>query len=143
VRFSHERIGPWIESKYLSRMNRLRSFTALLALLTFFAAFAEQVWASTCDGAMRMGSTPSHAQEMVGMEHTPAPSPHQDQTPRSPECPLAAALAANGGCIFTYHPAPALAPAPPLPLISSAVLANPADVPVLLLSRPQFRPPKP
>lgn len=124
-------------------MNRFRTLAALLALLIFFAAFAEQVWASTCDGAMRMGSTPSHSEEMAGMQHTPAPSPHQEQAPHSPECPLAAALAANGGCIFTYHPAPVLAPAPPLPLISSAVQANLADLPVLILARPQFRPPKP
>lgn len=124
-------------------MNRLRTFAALLALLTFFAAFAEQVWASTCDGAMRMGPIPSHSEAMAGMEHSPAPSPQQDHGTQPPECPLAAALAANGGCIFTYHPAPALAPAPPLPLISSAVRANPADAPVLLLARPQFRPPKP
>jgi hypothetical protein len=122
--------------------RRVRTFVALLALLTFFAAFAEQVWASTCDGAMRMGSTPSHSEEMAGMEHTPAPSPPQDQGPRSPECPLAAAFASNGGCSFSYHPAPALATLPPAPL-SSSVLANPADAPVLLLARPQFRPPKP
>ena len=121
--------------------QRLRTFAALLALLTFFVAFAEQVWASTCDGAMRMGSTPSHTEATAGMKHMPAPSPQQDQEPRSPECPLAAALAANGGCSFAYHPAPALATLPPAPL-SSSVMANPADVPVLLLARPQFRHPK-
>jgi hypothetical protein len=120
-------------------MNRVRSFAALIALLTFSTAFAEQVWAATCDGAMRMG-TPSQAEGMAGMHHPPA---QHHPTPRSPECPLAAALAANGGCVFTYHPARALATAPPPALSASPVLANPADVPVLLLARSRFRPPKP
>jgi hypothetical protein len=127
------------EDSFLA-MNPLRTAFALIALLTFSAAFAEQVWASTCDGAMRMES-PSRPETMTGMHHTPAPSNHP--APRAPECPLAAALAVNGGCIFTCHPAPALATAPLSPPTSSAVLANPADVPVLLLARSQFRPPKP
>lgn len=119
-----------------------RTLAALLALFTFFAAFGEQVWASTCDGTMRMGSTPTRAEAMAGMQHTPAPAPQQDHGTRSPECPLAAALAANGGCIFTYHPAPALVTAPPPAPNSSAVLASRADAPTLLLARSQFRPPK-
>jgi hypothetical protein len=121
---------------------RLRTFAALLALLTFFAAFAEQVWASTCDGAMRMGSTPSHSEAIAGMQHGPAHSPHKTPAPRSPECPLAAALAANGGCIFTYHPAAAPAAAPLQALGTSVVAAAPADALDLLFASPQFRPPK-
>jgi hypothetical protein len=122
-------------------MSRLRTFAALLALLTFFASFAEQVWASTCDGAMRMGSTPSHAEAMAGMHQAPADSQHHP-APRSPECPLAAALAANGGCIFTYHPAPASATAPPQAPTAPAVRSAHADLPDLLFVSPQFRPPK-
>lgn len=122
-------------------MNRLRTFAALLALLTFSASFAEQVWASTCDGAMRMGSTPSHAEAMAGMQHAPAESPHP--TPRSPECPLSAALASNGGCIFTYHPSPAPVVAPLQAPNAPAVMAAPADALDLLFVSPQFRPPKP
>jgi hypothetical protein len=121
-------------------MNRFRTFGALLALFTFSASFAEQVWASTCDGAMRMGSTPSHAEAMAGMQHGPAEMPHP--TPRSPECPLAAALASNGGCIFTYHPAPPPAAAPPQAPSARAVRPAHVDVPDLLFVSPQFRPPK-
>jgi hypothetical protein len=123
-------------------IRRLRTFAALLVLLTFSTAFAEQVWASTCDGAMRMGSTPSHAEAMAGMDHAPADS-QQHPAPRPPECPLAAALAANGGCIFTFHPAPAPAAAPLQAPGTPAVRPAHSDAPDLLFVSPQFRPPKP
>jgi hypothetical protein len=122
-------------------MMRLRTFAALIALLTFSAAFAEQVWASTCDGTMRMGSTPSYAEAMAGMGHAPTDSRHEPPPP--PECPLAAALAANGGCIFTYHPTPAPAAAPVQVLSAPAVRPAHADASDLLFVSPQFRPPKP
>src|SRR5829696_6183000 len=51
-----------------SGMNRRRTLAALIALVAFAAALTEQVWASTCDGAMRMADV-QEAEAMAGMEH--------------------------------------------------------------------------
>ncbi|HEU0302451.1 MAG TPA: hypothetical protein VFR37_23530, partial [Longimicrobium sp.] len=92
-------------------MIRRRMLAALLALATFTASFAEQVWASTCDETMDMQEMP-RAEAMTGMDHgqghgsMPAPAPDHDR--RAPECPLAAALALTGGCSITFQPATGL-----------------------------------
>ena len=127
------------------RMTRRRSIAALLALLAFTAAFAEQVWASTCDGAMRMPDM-AQSEAMAGMDHgqehgsMPAPSPDHDHP--DPECPLAAALALTGGCSITYQPATGLASPQLFPATASAALPGPDDVFDLLPATPPFHPPK-
>lgn len=126
-------------------MTRRRTIAALLALLAFTAAFAEQVWASTCDQGMRMPDMP-RAEAMAGMHHgqehgsMPAPAPDDERHP--PECPLAAALALTGGCTITYQPATGLASPQLLAAIMSAALHASDDVLDLLPATPPFHPPK-
>ena len=130
----------------LVSMIRRRTLAALLALLAFTAAFAEQVWASTCDGAMRMPEMPQ-TEVMAGMDHEqehgsiPAPSPDHDHHPE-PECPLAAALALTGGCSITYQPATGLASPQLFGTTAAAALPGPDDVLDLLPATPPFHPPK-
>jgi hypothetical protein len=123
--------------------RRFRMIAALVALFTFTAAFAEQVWASTCDGEMEMAAAPG-AMDMPGMDHGPAPdrAPAPGHDRRGPECPLAAALALTGGCIITFQPATGLRA--PQFFAATTPSALPATDPVLdlLLAAPPFHPPK-
>jgi hypothetical protein len=125
--------------------RRFRTLAALFALLTFTASFAEQVWASTCDGAMEMAEAPG-AMKMPGMDHgqmpdhgTP-PAPEHDR--RAPECPLAAALALTGGCTITFHRADGLRPPQFFAATTASALPAPDQVLDLLLAAPPFHPPK-
>jgi hypothetical protein len=127
--------------------RRFRILAALIALFTFTASFAEQVWASTCDGAMEMAEAPA-AMDMPGMDHgpapdhAPAPAPVPDHDRRGPECPLAATLALTGGCIITFQPAARLSS--PQFFTASTASALPAQDGMLdlLLAAPPFHPPK-
>lgn len=126
-------------------MKRRRMLAALLALATFTASFAEQVWASTCDESMGMPDMP-RAEAMAGMdhgqEHGPAPAPAPDHDGRAPECPLAAALALTGGCTITFQPGTGLGFQQVFGSTTSAALPAPADVLGRLPAAPPFHPPK-
>jgi hypothetical protein len=123
--------------------RRFRILAALFALFTFTASFAEQVWASTCDGAMEMAEAPG-AMDMAGMDHRQAPddTPAPDHDRRAPECPLAAALALTGGCTITFQPAPRLGSPQFFSATTASALPAMDRVLDLLLAAPPFHPPK-
>lgn len=116
---------------------------ALFALLTFTASFAEQVWASTCDGAMEMAEA-QDSMDMAGMEHGPVPdhAPASDHDRHAPECPLAVALALTGGCIITFQPATGLRAPQFFAATTPSALPAADQVLDLLLAAPPFHPPK-
>lgn len=131
--------------------HRARVLAALLALFAFTAAFAEQVWASTCAQTEMAASAsmpemgagaaehlqPGHGQEM------PMPGHGQErhsQMPAGDDCPLRAVAAS--GCVLFSFPAPETA-VPDFSAAPSARMAPAAQAtPDLLLAFPQFHPPQ-
>lgn len=132
-----------VRTDNFSRMTRRRTLAALLALVAFTAAFAEQVWASTCDEGMTdMPRTEAMAGMDHGQEHGSTPAPAPDDERREPECPLAAALALTGGCTITFQPATGLTSPQVFAAATSAALPASDDVLDLLPAAPPFHPPK-
>ena len=130
--------------------HRARVLAALLALFAFTAAFAEQVWASTCApatavaqaGSMRMpGSAGAHGQHGCDQD-MPMPGSGQGEHSRAPtggDCPFQA-IAASGCVIFFAAPGTAV---PDCAAVSAARMVPSAQVaPDLLLASPHFRPPQ-
>lgn len=124
--------------------RRLRTFAALLALLTFSASFAEQAWAGTCAPAPAQAAghhlvADSHVHAGGGTVETPsAPAPHHGSGAPDP-CPLQAVTA---GCALLLPPAWVSDRAPPAE--APRILISPHSDPShgLLLVSSFFRPPQ-
>lgn len=125
--------------------NRVRLWTALLALLALSLSVVEGVWASTCmvDG----GAPHPSAHEQASGPHaahshdqSSAPADGERSPSDSPACPFATAM--TGGCVVVSLPGertevPALAAADhfSVPSLSDRAVD-------LLLASPLFRPPQ-
>ena len=131
---------------------RARVLAALLALFAFTAAFAEQVWASTCAQAAEMTHAASTAHPGAGAaahpqhgcdQDMPMPGHGQERHPRAPtggDCPFQAVAA--GGCVIFSFPAadgavPDFTAAPAARMLPAA-----QATPDLLLAFPLFHPPQ-
>ena len=130
---------------------RARVLAALLALFAFTAAFAEQVWASTCAqtemaaaaSMPEMGAGAAVHPEQGHDQEMPMPGHGQDRHSRMPagdDCPLRAVAAS--GCVIFSFPAPDSA-VPDFTATSSPRMVPAAQAtPDLLLAFPQFHPPQ-
>jgi hypothetical protein len=130
--------------------HRARVLAALLALFAFTAAFAEQVWASTCApasvetqaGSMRMpGSADAQGQHGSDQDMPmPGHGRGHSRAPTGGDCPFQAIAAS--GCVFFSFPSTEVA-VPDCAAVSAARMLPAAQAaPDLLLAFPHFRPPQ-
>ncbi|HKP75041.1 MAG TPA: hypothetical protein VJT67_05825 [Longimicrobiaceae bacterium] len=128
---------------------RTRVLAALLALFAFTAAFAEQVWASTCAPAAAMAAASMPHADAGAATHPqhgcdqdmPMPGHGQERHSRAPgDCPLQA-VAASGCVTFLFAAVGGAAPdftVGPSPRVAPAAQSTPD----LLLAFPRFHPPQ-
>jgi len=130
---------------------RVRVLAALLALFAFTAAFAEQVWASTCAQTVMAASASMPEMGAGAAEHPQAghdqemPMPghgqeRQSQMPAGDDCPLRAVAAS--GCVTFSFPAPDGAVPEFTAAPSDRMVPTAQATPDLLLVFPRFHPPQ-
>ncbi|MFL5386431.1 MAG: hypothetical protein ACJ8GN_28260 [Longimicrobiaceae bacterium] len=128
---------------------RVRVLAALLALFAFTAAFAEQVWATTCAQTVmaasmaEMGAGAAEHPQAGHDQEMPMPGQGQErhsQLPAGDDCPLRAVAAS--GCVAFSFPAPDGAVPEFAAAPSGRMVPAAQATPDLLLVFPRFHPPQ-